>query len=86
MTIHDRTLSVEEFNALPLVERDRYLVSLFEADNEWTAECLEILATQSPLYWWEQFGFMQKMLLKAARGLRDSQEMMAFYARENSKQ
>lgn len=85
MTINDKVLTVAEFNVLPLLERDRYLVELFEADAEWTAEALELLAIQSPLDWWERFGYVQRLLLKASRSLRDSQEMLAFYARENHK-
>ena len=76
MTIYDRTLTLAEFQALSPEQRDCYLVAMHGASNRWTAEALENLAVQNPLLWWERFGYVQRIMLMAARNLRDTQDEM----------
>lgn len=76
MTINDPTLSREDFLQLSPAEQNRYLVEMHGASNRWVAETLELLSVQSPLTWWERFGFVQRVMAMAARHLRDSQEKL----------
>ncbi len=70
--------SDEEFAAMSLPEQDKKLVQLFGESHREAADRLEKLSAQPSAWLFENFGFAQRTMLKAASDLRQSQAALEY--------